>query len=536
MADVFDTAFLDEAMMKTLTANQASWIYNGLDCCVTAEIYNVLQEEINSDPEVQETYATALDKLAPYMEMELHGVYINKEVRDKKIKELTETYNEVREKFDYLCTELFDGPFNPASPMQIKSLFYTCLGFKEIKKRNSNGIFAATVNEEALEKLKVHLFALPFCNMILIMRGISKSLGFLRTQIDEDSRIRTGYNIAGTNTGRLSSAYSDFGSGTNLQNVDRSLREPFEADPGMIFLNIDLEQADARNVGARLWETFYDYDAKDIARLLGKKSWTGAVGPEFAGHYLDACEGGDLHTTVSRMCWPNLAWPEDPAEWKKFCDGIMFHRQDSYRQSAKKLGHGTNYFGKPPNMAAQTHIPTILVKAFQDNYFEEFPAIPAWHAWVINKIEETGVLYNLFGRRRHFFGRGNDASTWRAAIAYDPQSSTGEEIDRGLLQVYRHFPSTVVQPLLQVHDSILFQIPYSEHADLIPEILNVMQVNKELKGGRMFHVPLEAQIGWNWGKYDYDNPNVNPYGLVKWKGKADERNRPAPIRRFKDYL
>jgi DNA polymerase I-like protein with 3'-5' exonuclease and polymerase domains len=199
---------------------------------------------------------------------------------------------------------------------------------------------------------------------------------------------------------------------------------------------------------------------------------------------------------------------------------------------AKKLGHGTNYYGTPRTMAKHAHAPVPLIENFQHAYFSAFPCIKAWHSHVIHQIETTGVLYNLFGRRRHFFGRGNDASTHRKAIAFNPQSSTGEEIDRGIMNLWKDTDSRTVQLLLQVHDSILFQIPFSEHADLIPYCLDKLKIEIELAGGRKFHVPLEAKVGWNWGDYDKEE---NPFGLKKWKGE-ECRSKPSPMNRLKDYL
>jgi len=59
---------------------------------------------------------------------------------------------------------------------------------------------------------------------------LQKKIDILKTEIDKDGRIRTSYNIAGTNTGRLSSSFSEFGTGTNLQNIEESLRSMFVAD------------------------------------------------------------------------------------------------------------------------------------------------------------------------------------------------------------------------------------------------------------------------------------------------------------------
>jgi len=71
------------------------------------------------------------------------------------------------------------------------------------------------------------------------MREIQKKIDFLKTGVDPDGRIRTSYNIPGTNTGRFSSSYSEFGTGGNLQNVEESLRSVFIADWGWKFAKFD---------------------------------------------------------------------------------------------------------------------------------------------------------------------------------------------------------------------------------------------------------------------------------------------------------
>lgn len=542
---IFNTADLDERMMKTLSSSQAAHIYNGLDCCVTAEIYNELIEQLATEPEnIRETYENTLAKLAPIMEMSMRGIYINEEARQGTIDYFEKELIKLDQKFQRIMVEVFDGPRNWRSPMQMKGLFYGTLRIKEIRKRNAKGQWVATINKEALEYFDRYLMARPLAKFVILMRDIHKQISFLKTEIDHDSRIRSTYNLAGTNTGRLASSMSEFGTGTNLQNVNRKLRYPFTADPGMYMVNIDLEQSDSRNVGAICWNLFFD-----------------EYGPEYAGSYLNACESSDLHTTVARMVWPELEWPSAELEWKEFCDNLIAHGQDSYRQLAKKGGHGTNYYGFPKTMARHLHSSTAAMENFQRRYFGQFPCIGRakgeeekdkrnnWHKWIINEVKTTGTITTLFGRRRMFFGRANDSATHRKAIAYAPQSMTGEQIDRGLLRVWRKYPQ--VHLLNQVHDSILLQLPFSEATELIPLVLKTMQITLKLKDNREFTVPLAASGGWNWGyasawiKADYEagrcredqigNLRSNIYGLTKWIGK-ENRDRPNPKRRLKDYL
>ena len=502
--------FTDElAEGEVLSADDASWIYNGLDCAVTFEILEQLRPQLDSTTAA--TYRQSLAKQAPILDMKMRGLLVNEEVRQQKIALFERQLLQVETQLRRMCQEIWDFDINWRSPLQVGNLLYGVLGLPPVRKRDAKGNMRPTTGREALERLRYNFYAEPICNHLIKLREVGKALGFLRTGIDPDGRMRCTFNIAGTNTGRLSSSMSDYGTGTNLQNVDRDLRECFRADPGYIFVNIDLEQADSRNVGAICWNLFLK-----------------SHGPEFAGAYLDACESGDLHTAVCRMAWTTLTWPEDRDLWRSVAD-VVAYRNMTYRDLGKRLGHGSNYYGQPRTMAKHTKVDQPLVEEFQHRYFSAFPCIKEWHTWVIRELKEVGYLKTLLGRRRYFYGRHNDDSTIREAIAYAPQGSTAEEIDEGYLRVWRKFPE--VQLLVQVHDSILMQVPYDRVNELVPAILTEMLVEIELEGGRKFSVPLEAKVGWNWGDVQYKKGNVsgNAKGLAKWKGRED-RLPPAQLR------
>jgi DNA polymerase I-like protein with 3'-5' exonuclease and polymerase domains len=359
---------------------------------------------------------------------------------------------------------------------------------------------APTVGREALEKMQDYWLAEPLCRHILALRDTDKKRMFLETELDPDGRIRTSYNIGGTNTGRLSSSLSAFSTGGNLQNVDRELRYVVVADPGMKLANLDLEQADARNVGATCWNLFVD-----------------EYGPEYAGAYLDACEGGDLHTTVCKMVWHDLPWTGDRKLDRALADTIAY-RALSYRDLSKKLGHGTNYIGTPPTMAKHTKVATQTIGEFQSRYFSAFPAIRGWHNWVIAELKRSACITSLLGRKRQFFGRPDDGETIRAAVAYDPQSSTADEIDRGIIRLWR---AKRVQLLAQVHDSVLIQYPQEQEDEIVPWAIETLRETIMLKKGREFTVPVDAKVGWNWGDVEYNKDGSvkkNQFGIAKWTG------------------
>jgi DNA polymerase-1 len=519
VAKIINTAdLITEEDLQGLDYKSREWVYNGLDCCVTLEIRDALLPQLDNQTRTTYEFSKALQ--APILEMGMRGILVDDHRRQEVLKIYDAQVDRLAEQLDILVREGvgFDTSTDGKSlwwrsPVRLKNLFYDVMGVNPVRKRNAQGVYAPTVDRDALEKISDHFYAEPIAAHLIALREVDKKRSWLRTDIDSDGRMRSSFNIAGTNTGRLASSFSDFGTGGNLQNIDRELRSVFVADPGWKFGNLDLEQGDARNVGAICWNLFYD--------KLGAKD---------AGAYLDACESGDLHTFVCRMSRPDLPWTGDLSADKKIAEQIAY-RQDSYRQLAKKLGHGTNYYGTPRTMAKHTKVPTHVIEDFQRNYFGAFPVIgsfdrkdhttPHWHNYVRGQLRDFHSLTTIFGRKRHFFGRSWEDTTLREAIAYEPQSMTADEIDTGLLRLWR---DGRVQLLIQVHDSILFQYREEDEDEIIPWALNELRVELELREGRKFVVPTEAKIGWNWGEFGKDNPD----GLIKWKGGDDRKRSTAP--------
>lgn len=496
MVKIINSADLTAEAIAKLSGDEAYWIYNSLDCLLTKEIRDVIHPML--DNVSGGTYSFSRDMQAPILEMGMRGVRVNKPRRLRVMVKFERHIHRLEAQLDDIVRNgIGAGDLNWRSPTQLGILLYDVMGLPEQKKRNTAGKMARTTDREALEKLGNYFIAEPVINHLLALRDLGKAVSFLETGIDNDGRIRTSFNIAGTNTGRLSSASGDYGTGTNLQNVARDLRSVFCADPGMKFANLDLEQADSRNLGALCWDNF--------VQELGERT---------AGAYLDACEGGDLHTAVCKMCNPHFQWGTQP---DRAIADTVFYRDKTYRDGAKVLGHGSNYLGTPPTMASHTKFPLNLVRQFQKDYFGAFPVIPKYHDYVRYQLKHFASLTTLFGRRRFFYGRADDAATIREAVAYSPQSMTAEEINIGILNLWR---SNRVQLLVQVHDSILFQYPEELENEIIPWALDALKAPLRLARGREFVVPTEAKVGWNWGDLGPDNPD----GLIKWKG-GDTRVR-----------
>lgn len=496
MAKIINTATAD---FSKFNADENHWVYNGLDCCLTGEILGNLLPIV--DETCLTTYEFSKSLQAPVAEMCLRGILVNKNRRRKVLADMRKNVARLEGQFNALVE---DGvgvpPVNWRSPAQLKTLLYDVMGLPVQKKRNpATGLYGPSTDRDCLEKLQQYYIAEPIVNHLLLLRDIGKSVGFLETNIDPDGRMRSDLKIAGTITGRFASSATDFGTGTNMQNVTESLRSVFVADPGYKLANLDLEQGDSRNVGAICWNLFSEHP-----------DWNERT----AGAYLDACESGDLHTVVTKMTRHDLPWGTAPD--RDIAERLAYRHFD-HRFMSKKGGHGSNYLGSPGAIAVETKLPVQMIKQFQEAYFEAFPCLVGWHESLKYRLLHFAHITNMFGRRRFFFGRPKDRTTWKDAAAFEGSSNTSDEINMGILKLWQ---ADRVQLLMQVHDSILFQFPEELEDEIVPWALETLKTHLVLAKGREFYVPTEAKTGWNWGNYS----EANPDGLKKFKG-GDTRNR-----------
>lgn len=486
-------------MHPNLDAHTQHQVYNGLDCCLTFEIFEVLDRQLQqkNEPYVSNIYSFERGMQAPALELMERGWKIDPVERENGQKLLRSRLDRLRVCLDRMGFAIWDKGLNANSPAQLKKFFYEVMGLPE-QYNNNRGQKNVSTNREALEKLEAYFYAKPIINCILAIRETVKKLSVLETEISSDGRMRTSYNVAGTETGRWSSSSSADGSGTNLQNITPELRRMFVADRGYKLCYLDLEQAESRVVGLLVWRTCAD------------------------ATYLDACESGDLHTTVSKLVWPRLAWPGGKGD-RELADA-PFYRHFSYRDMAKRGGHGTNYYGTPRTMARHLKVETKVMEDFQRAYFTPFAGIRRWHEWVKREISMNQKMTTLLGRQRTFYGRNDDA-TLREAIAFEPQSVVGDLLNCALWRVWRHEPR--VQILGQIHDAIVFQYPNNPdtECEILSNCLSLTRI-PITSCERTIIIPSEAKIGWNWGEADAKRfADGNPNGLIKFRGEPDKRRR-----------
>jgi DNA polymerase I-like protein with 3'-5' exonuclease and polymerase domains len=216
-----------------------------------------------------------------------------------------------------------------------------------------------------------------------------------------------------------------------------------------------------------------------------------------------------------------LEWTDDLRLDRALAEG-PFYRHFSYRDMAKRGGHATNYYGQPLTVGRELKVPTEVIASFQRNYFQRFPELQDWHMRVIAQIQQTGTITTALQRQRRFWGRTDDAATWRKAIAFDPQSLVADVMNEGLYQVQAFLlreckdaksfvgrktkQQRALCPLrgdlrAQVHDAGVFLVPIEALSELAPKIQKQLEYPVDFGNLGTMVIPSDMTVGKRWCKY-----------------------------------
>lgn len=478
-------------------------VYNGLDACITIEVLDALLAL--GPPPPSYSFLRALQ--GPFLEMQLRGFRVDGDAMFDALERMEGCVGELRNWLNELGSALGMKELNPRSQLQLQEALLRHLALPE-RWVFDKGVRKLSMNRDALEWYDSYLYARPIVRAALSTRDTYADIKTLKTEV-RSGRWHTSWNLSGTDTGRLSSSKAWDGSGSNLQNVVRdssggdslNLRRMFIADEGRILVSMDRKQSEAREVGFLLGKLFDD--------------WT----------YLDLLEqpGGDIHTWVARETWCDLPWTGDLREDRKVAER-PYYRNNSYRDMAKKLAHGSSYLGTPRTMAHHANCSVKFVEAFQERFFTIFPAMRKWHRWTAERLQLDGCLENLFGDKRQFFDDPLAPETLRKAVAYIPQSSTARRTNMGVLALWRS--DLPIELLAQGHDSVTFQCRQENLEEVIPKALHLTEIPLTASNGRTFIVPGDCKVGWNWGNASSNNIE----GLKEWAGQENRiRSTPQPF-------
>jgi DNA polymerase-1 len=321
--------------------------------------------------------------------------------------------------------------FNPTSEQQLKVVLYEV--FKLPKRFKDKKL---TTDEDALKSLAAFDKTGLVVGLLKIAKTSTMRSILVRLEPGSDGRIRTFYNPAGTETGRLSSAQSFLIPSTNLNNLPKkeATKDPkykvrlcMIPSEAMGLIEADLEGADAWSVAAL---------SEDHALL--EKLQT----PGFKVH----------RWTASQI----LGKPEDEVT------SVEYHL---YKKARHSLNFGRGWKGYMNDVNAEVDDTGISITAKQakdvvKGYHLLHPNLEnIWWKDVDRRLREDGAITSTFGFKRTFFGR---RSGWmddvhREAIAHEPQHITAYLGLRGLLRWSQQHEGKIGWLLLQVYDSVVIE-------------------------------------------------------------------------------
>lgn len=408
------------------------WFYNAKDCINTYEIAEVLDGLITR-LNFRKQFDFLLHLAYHVDTMMLRGVKINRKIKDALALELYQELAKRKDEINYLI----GGELNISSPTQLKRLFYDEMQFKPIMNRKTH---QPSADDDALEVLSQREPLLrPFLALIRETKSIGVFLStFVMMPLDTDGRMRTSFNVGGTETFRFSSSKNAFGSGGNLQNIPKgneeeereegtftfpNLRRMFIPDTGKLLFDVDLSGADAQVVA---WEA-------DDADLKAKFR-----------------SGEKIHALNAKDIYGADAGP----------DG----KRAPYYAKAKMGCHLTNYGGKLATLSKGLGMTMREAEHFQRRWFSMHPGIKEWHERVENQLYTTRSVSNKFGFRRFYFDRIEGLLP--QALAWIPQSTVALIINHGLCNIADS--KTSLELLLQVHDSLVGQFPIPNRPFILP--------------------------------------------------------------------
>lgn len=329
----------------------------------------------------------------------------------------------------------------------------------------------------------------------LKLRRLITQTKTLRVAPDADGRMRCGYNVVGTETGRLTCYESPTGSGYNLQTVTKPHRSLFQADDGCLLAQCDLSGADGWTVAA--------YAAAQGDRTM-----------------LDDYRAGIKPAKVGVLMWQQGAHVNDldRAALKLACKAVD---GDSWQYFGfKRVQHGSSYKMGKFTMSDQiltdswkltgkpVLIPAAVCEQMQQTcFFARYWGIPRWHSWMEAEVKRAGQLVASNGFIRRFFGRKDDYDTVKQALAHLPQVYTTAFTMMALAKLWADADNRSLdggfrcEPLHTVHDSLLTQFAEADKAWAAAKhhdwFNNELMIAQEL-----LVIPFEGAMGRDWKNLD----------------------------------
>lgn len=370
-----DHKILKEQFTYDLIPFNIIYRYAAIDTAVTLELYNMFFPILEKNPKLLKLYNTLMIPAnSALIKIEETGVPFDKSRLEFAKSTISASINKATDHL-YSLPEVVKfqenkgDTFNPNSVVQLRKLLFDELKLKPtVDKKTGTGM--QSTDSEVLESLQGQH---PVIDSILSIRKLGKIkntyIDSISPAIDMDSRVRTGFNLINTTSGRLSSSGK-----FNAQQLPRDemrikgcIRGTGKYE-GWNIVSQDLATA----------EMYY------AAVLSGDK--------RLQKVFIDK---EDFHSSIAKQVFNLPCKTEDVKELFK-----------DKRQAAKAISFGILYgsgASKVSDTVSKDSDDFFSLEDAQESidlYFDTFSTLKKWLTDTKNLIKQQGFLYTSFGRKR----------------------------------------------------------------------------------------------------------------------------------------
>ncbi len=311
-----------------------------------------------------------------------------------------------RQRMDLISQEL---GLNPGSPKDLAKLLLDELKLPVYKETPGGkpcfDKFAMEQYEADLERINN-----PTAGMVKEYRGWSKAIAVAYdgypALISPDGRLRPNYKLHGTVTGRLSCEKP------NLQQIPRVSSNKWDGALKSLFIPAD---------GYELWEA--DYSQLELR-----------LGAAYAGER-------SLLEEFSKA---------DSDVFTRMAGELGFSRSDT-----KTLTYTLQYGGGIRRLSDVFGVDNSRAEEIRTQYFNTYPGFRRMPQQAASKAKSRGYVKMWTGRRRHFENPEEESHKAFNAII---QGGAAEIVKRSMLRLSESVDGPDCRMLLQVHDSVVFEI------------------------------------------------------------------------------
>jgi DNA polymerase-1 len=279
----------------------------------------------------------------------------------------------------------------------------------------------------ALYERDLELLENPTAGLIKEYRGWSKACAVAYegypALLSPDGRLRPNYKLHGTVTGRLSCEKP------NLQQIPRVSSKTWDGALKRLFIPAE---------GFELWEA--DYSQLELR-----------LGAAYAGE----------RSLIEEFSKP------DSDVFTRMANELGFSRGDT-----KTLTYTLQYGGGIKRLSDVFRVDAARADSIRSQYFNTYPGFRRLPQEAARKAKSRGYVKLWTGRRRHFENPEEEAHKAFNAVI---QGGAAEIVKRTMLRLYESVDGPDCRMLLQVHDSVVFEIRSEMVESYTPRIKETME-------------------------------------------------------------